>query len=101
MPMVNIQITREGTSPERDAATPEEKAALIKGASEVLLHVLNKPLDSTFVAIEEVALENWGWVVARPRTSKAAAGREEIAAVGCWLATGRDRPWPTSFCPLP
>lgn len=61
MPMVNIQITREGTSPDRDAATPEEKAALIKGVSEVLLNVLNKPLESTFVVIEEVALENWGW----------------------------------------
>lgn len=61
MPMVNIQITREGTSPERSAATAEEKAAVIKGVSEVLLNVLNKPLDSTFVVIEEVALENWGW----------------------------------------
>jgi 4-oxalocrotonate tautomerase len=61
MPMVNIQITREGTSPDRDAPTAEEKAALIKGVSEVLLNVLNKPLDSTFVVIEEVPLENWGW----------------------------------------
>jgi 4-oxalocrotonate tautomerase len=61
MPMVNIQITREGTSPERSAATAEEKAAVIKGVSEVLLKVLNKPLDSTFVVIDEVALENWGW----------------------------------------
>ena len=61
MPIVNIQITREGTSAERDAATAEEKAAVIKGVSEVLLAVLNKPLDSTFVVIEEVALENWGW----------------------------------------
>ena len=61
MPMVNIQITREGTAPGRDAPTAEEKAALIKGVSEVLLKVLNKPLDSTFVAIEEVPMENWGW----------------------------------------
>ena len=61
MPIVNIQITREGSSPERDAATAEEKAAVIRGVSEVLLTVLNKPLDSTFVVIEEVALENWGW----------------------------------------
>ncbi len=61
MPMVNIQITREGTGPGRDAATAEEKAAVIKGVSEVLLDVLKKPLDSTFVVIEEVELENWGW----------------------------------------
>ena len=61
MPMVNIQITREGTGPGRSAATAEEKAAVIKGVSEVLLDVLKKPLDSTFVVIEEVELENWGW----------------------------------------
>ncbi|WP_156410979.1 tautomerase family protein [Paenibacillus sp. Soil787] len=41
--------------------TAEEKAALIKGVSELLLNVLNKPLESTFVVIEEVDTENWGW----------------------------------------
>jgi 4-oxalocrotonate tautomerase len=61
MPIINIQITREGTSPGRNAATAEEKAAVIKGVSQVLLDVLHKPLDSTFVVIEEVALENFGW----------------------------------------
>jgi len=61
MPIVNIQITREGTGPGRHAATAEEKAAVIKGVSQVLLDVLNKPLDATFVVIEEVELENWGW----------------------------------------
>lgn len=61
MPMVTIQITREGTKPTRNAATAEEKAAVIKGVSEVLLNVLGKSLDSTFVVIEEVDLENWGW----------------------------------------
>jgi 4-oxalocrotonate tautomerase len=61
MPIVNIQITREGSGPGRSAATAEEKAALIKGVSQLLLDVLHKPLDSTFVVIEEVELENWGW----------------------------------------
>lgn len=61
MPYVNIQITREGTAPDRDAATAEEKAALIKGVSEVLLNVLNKPMTSTFVVIDEVDTDNWGW----------------------------------------
>ncbi|WP_317978768.1 tautomerase family protein [Paenibacillus glycanilyticus] len=61
MPIVNIQVTREGTSPERDSITAEEKAALIKGVSELLLDVLNKPLESTFVVIEEVDTDNWGW----------------------------------------
>ena len=60
MPMVTIQVTREGSSPDRSAVTAEEKAALIKGVSQLLLDVLNKPLDATFVVIEEVPLENWG-----------------------------------------
>jgi 4-oxalocrotonate tautomerase len=61
MPIVTIQITREGTKPGVNAVTAEEKSALIKGVSELLLDVLNKPLDSTFVVIEEVEMDNWGW----------------------------------------
>jgi 4-oxalocrotonate tautomerase len=53
MPIVTIQITREGT-------TPEQKAALIKGATDLLVKVLNKPPALTFVVIEEVDMENWG-----------------------------------------
>ncbi|MEH0845430.1 4-oxalocrotonate tautomerase family protein [Micromonospora sp. CPCC 205711] len=60
MPIVTIQITREGGTPGASAATAEEKAALIKGVSELLLDVLNKPLDSTFVVIDEVDTGNWG-----------------------------------------
>ena len=61
MPIITIQVTREGTKPGANAVTAEEKAALIKGVSEVLLNVLNKPLESTFVVIEEVETDNWGW----------------------------------------
>ncbi|PAE40624.1 tautomerase family protein [Bacillus sp. 7884-1] len=61
MPIVTIQVTREGTTPDRQSITAEEKAALIKGASELLLNVLNKPLEATFVVIEEVDTESWGW----------------------------------------
>lgn len=61
MPIVTVQVTREGTTPERQAVTAEEKAEIIKGVSQVLLDVLNKPLESTYVVIEEVDLENWGW----------------------------------------
>lgn len=60
MPMVTIQVTRQGSAPGRDAVTAEEKAALIAGASQLLLEVLGKPLETTFVVIEEVPLENWG-----------------------------------------
>jgi 4-oxalocrotonate tautomerase len=61
MPIVTIQVTREGTKPGHDSVTKEEKAALIKGVSELLKDVLNKPLASTFVIIDEVATEDWGW----------------------------------------
>jgi 4-oxalocrotonate tautomerase len=61
MPIVTIQVTREGTKPGASAITAEEKAALIRGSSELLRDVLNKPLDSTFVVIEEVDPDNWGW----------------------------------------
>ena len=61
MPIVTIQVTREGTTPDAHSVTAEEKAALISGVSKLLLDVLNKPVDSTFVIIDEVETENWGW----------------------------------------
>jgi 4-oxalocrotonate tautomerase len=61
MPIATVQITREGTTPDRQSVTAEEKAAIIKSVSQVLLDVLNKPLEATFVVIEEVDLGNWGW----------------------------------------
>ncbi|REE22725.1 MULTISPECIES: 4-oxalocrotonate tautomerase family protein [unclassified Paraburkholderia] len=61
MPIVTIQVTREGSRPGNDAVTADEKARLIAGVSQVLLDVLNKPLAATFVVIEEVDTENWGW----------------------------------------
>ncbi|WP_250537340.1 4-oxalocrotonate tautomerase family protein [Caballeronia sp. AZ10_KS36] len=61
MPIVTIQVTREGTRPGANAITADEKARLIAGASRLLLDVLHKPLEATFVVIEEVELENWGW----------------------------------------
>ncbi|MFB9128331.1 4-oxalocrotonate tautomerase family protein [Paraburkholderia dipogonis] len=61
MPIVTIQVTREGSKPGNDAVTADEKAQLIAGVSQVLLDVLNKPLAATFVVIEEVDMENWGW----------------------------------------
>jgi len=61
MPIVTIQVTREGSGPGRDSVTAEEKARLIAGVSQLLLDVLNKPLESTFFVIEAVDTENWGW----------------------------------------
>ncbi len=53
MPYVNIKITREG-------ATPEQKAELIRGATELLVKVLDKNPATTFVVIDEVDMEDWG-----------------------------------------
>jgi len=53
MPFVNIKITKDG-------ATAEQKAALIKGATDLLVKVLNKDPATTVVIIEEVDTDNWG-----------------------------------------
>ena len=60
MPYVNIKVTREGTAPAASATTPEQKAALIQGVSDLLFEVMGKPRHMTFVVIDEVELENWG-----------------------------------------
>lgn len=52
-PTVNIKITRED-------ATTAQKAALIKGATELLVDILGKNPASTVVIIDEVELDNWG-----------------------------------------
>lgn len=70
MPFVNIQITREG-------ATPEQKAELIAGVTELLQRVLNKNPATTFVIIDEVETDNWGIggqsVTVRRRLERAAS----------------------------
>jgi 4-oxalocrotonate tautomerase len=53
MPYVNIKITKEG-------ATPEQKARLIEGATQLLVDVLGKNPNTTVVVIDEVDTDNWG-----------------------------------------
>jgi 4-oxalocrotonate tautomerase len=53
MPYVNIKITREG-------ATPEQKAELIRGTTDLLVRVLHKNPATTFVVIDEVETGDWG-----------------------------------------
>ena len=53
MPYVNIRITRDG-------ATVEQKATLIKGATQLLVDVLGKNPQTTVVVIDEVDMDNWG-----------------------------------------
>jgi 4-oxalocrotonate tautomerase len=53
MPYVNVRITREG-------ATPDQKARIIAGVTDLLVEVLDKDPTTTFVIIDEVDLEDWG-----------------------------------------
>jgi 4-oxalocrotonate tautomerase len=53
MPYVNVKITREG-------ATVAQKAQLIRVITDALVSILAKNPATTFVVIEEVALEDWG-----------------------------------------
>ena len=53
MPYVNIKVTNEGV-------TKEQKQALIKGATQLLVDVLGKNPKTTVVVIDEVESDNWG-----------------------------------------
>ena len=61
MPLVTVQLTRESTEPGTDRITAEQKAAIFKGMSQVLLEVLGKPHEFTWVIIQEVEPDDWGW----------------------------------------
>lgn len=52
MPFVNVKITT--------GATPEQKAQLIEGITDLLKHILDKNPASTHVVIEEIPPDNWG-----------------------------------------
>ncbi len=69
MPYVRIEIT--------DGATYEQKLQLYKETTEMLVRVLNKKPEYTFVVIEEVDNKNWGHMgtsVANIREAEAAGG---------------------------
>lgn len=52
MPYVRIEIT--------DGATDEQKLQIYKETTEMLVRILNKKPEYTFVVIEEVDNRNWG-----------------------------------------
>lgn len=54
MPYVNLKVTREGVS-------SEQKAALIKGVTDLLVDVLDKSPATICVVIDEVEMDNWGY----------------------------------------
>lgn len=53
MPYVNVRILD-------DNVTDEQKSEVIAGITDIMVRVLNKTPESTFVVIDEVPLTNWG-----------------------------------------
>jgi len=53
MPYILIQVTDENV-------TREAKAELVRGATDLVVRVLDKDPATTFVVIEEVSTDNWG-----------------------------------------
>jgi 4-oxalocrotonate tautomerase len=53
MPYIKIQVTKEGV-------TAAQKAELIKRTTQMMVDVLGKDPNTTFVVIDEVDTDNWG-----------------------------------------
>ncbi|WP_298507003.1 4-oxalocrotonate tautomerase family protein [uncultured Maribacter sp.] len=53
MPYINIRVTDE-------QVTQEQKRQLIKGATQLVVDILNKNPQTTHVIIDEVPILNWG-----------------------------------------
>ncbi|MCB8923834.1 MAG: 2-hydroxymuconate tautomerase family protein [Ardenticatenaceae bacterium] len=85
MPFVNIKVTDEGV-------TAVQKAALIQGATQLLVNVLHKNPQTTVVLIDEVNTDNWGiggeTVTARRQRSQSPAPPAAIPDV----ITGQENP---------
>jgi len=60
MPIVNILVTREGTTPGADRTTAEQKAAVYKGIADLLFEVMGKPREDTTVLFHENEMEDIG-----------------------------------------
>jgi 4-oxalocrotonate tautomerase len=75
MPYVNIRITNEGV-------TPAQKLELIEGATDLLKRVLNKDPLGTFVVIDEVETDNWGWNRENITTLRKRQADEKVKAGG-------------------
>ncbi|MCB1864930.1 MAG: 4-oxalocrotonate tautomerase family protein [Chromatiales bacterium] len=55
MPYVNIRITREATP-----VSAEQKAALIRGVTDLIHDILGRNKATTVVTIDELDTDNWG-----------------------------------------
>ena len=54
MPVVHVQITKDGV-------TAEQKAKVVAEITQTLQRVLGKRPDQTHIIIQEIELENWGF----------------------------------------
>ena len=73
MPYVRVEIT--------DGATVDQKKAIYVGITDLLVKVLNKKPEYTFIVIDEVDGDNWGHKgtsVAEIRKAEAAARNNEV-----------------------
>jgi 4-oxalocrotonate tautomerase len=55
VPYVNIRVTRE-----QEPITPQQKAALIKGVTDLLVEVIKRGPKTIVVVIDEVDIDNYG-----------------------------------------
>ncbi|NOH63207.1 4-oxalocrotonate tautomerase family protein [Vibrio sp. RE88] len=53
MPYINVKVTDDGV-------TKSQKQAIIKGCTQLMVDVLGKEPEKTFVVIDEVNIDNWG-----------------------------------------
>jgi 4-oxalocrotonate tautomerase len=53
MPYINIRVTPPGL-------TRDQKEEVIRRVTQVMVDVLDKPADGTFVVIDELPSDNWG-----------------------------------------
>lgn len=77
MPYIHVRVTEEGV-------TRQQKAAIIAGATQLMVDILGKQAATTHVVIEEVPLDNWGVgglpVADYRRSLSLGRGREEPKA---------------------
>jgi 4-oxalocrotonate tautomerase len=74
MPYVRIEIT--------DGATTEQKLQIYKETTEMLVRILNKKPEYTFVVIEEVDNKNWGHMGTSVALIREREAKERAAAAG-------------------
>lgn len=70
MPLIHIHITRDGV-------TTAQKAELIAGATQLMVDVLSKDPNTTFVLLHEVDTEDWGIAGEMVKVRRARAAKSQ------------------------